>query len=97
MAAVTKKKKTAARKQLLIAAVIGFCTLLIVFALVSLSVTPVKYDISVGEVAPVSLTASRDVIDTVSTNADTIRFLISRSFFKTIHSVPLSFIFMRTA
>lgn len=69
MAAVTKKKKTAARKQLLIAAVIGFCTLLIVFALVSLSVTPVKYDISVGEVAPVSLTASRDVIDTVSTNA----------------------------
>ena len=62
-----KKKKPVFKKQVLIAVVIGVCTLLIVFALTALSVTPVKYDIAAGEVAPLTLSATRDVVDKLTT------------------------------
>lgn len=62
-----KKKKPVAKKQIWAALIIGVCALLATYVLVALSVTPVRYDIAVGEVSPVTVTASRDVTDTVST------------------------------
>ena len=62
-----KKKKPVTKKQYWAALIIGVCTLLAAYALVALSVTPVRYDIAVGEVSPVTVTATRDVIDTVTT------------------------------
>jgi putative nucleotidyltransferase with HDIG domain len=48
---------------------IGAVTLLVVFALIAVSITPVKYDIAVGEVAPATITASRDITDEITTEA----------------------------
>jgi hypothetical protein len=60
------KKKTT-RRQLISGLAIGIAALIAVYALVVVSITPVKYDFAVGEVAPETITASRDVEDTVST------------------------------
>jgi len=57
------------RKRLVAAALVGAVTLLVVFALIAVSITPVKYDIAVGEVAPATITASRDIVDEISTEA----------------------------
>ncbi len=62
-------EKKRVRRRFLLAAVIGAVTLLVVFALAALSVTPVKYDLAVGQVAPATIKASGDVEDTVSTLA----------------------------
>ena len=59
-------KKTG-RRQLTTGLVIGIVALIIVYTLVVVSITPVKYDFAVGEVAPTTIAASRDVEDTVST------------------------------
>lgn len=61
--------KKAPKRRLLISAVIGVIVLLVVFALIAVSITPVKYEIAVGEVAPATITASRDIIDEISTEA----------------------------
>ena len=60
--AVTKRQKA-------VSVMIGLLLLAVVYVLVALCVTPVQYDIAVGEVAPATITASRDVTDTVSTEA----------------------------
>lgn len=65
----TLRQNAVSDRQKVASVIIGVITLVIVFALVALSITPVKYDIAVGEVAPATITASRDVIDTVSTEA----------------------------
>ncbi len=62
-------KRAVPKKRVLISAVIGTIVLLIVFALVALIITPVKYDIAVGEVAPSTITSSRDITDEISTQA----------------------------
>lgn len=62
-------KVKATRRQLVFGAVIGVVALILVFALVALSITPVKYNFAVGEVAPATINASREVEDTVSTQA----------------------------
>ncbi len=62
-------KIKATRRQLFFGLVIGAVTLILVFALVALSITPVKYDFAVGEVAPATIPASRDIVDIVSTQA----------------------------
>ncbi len=63
----TAKQKTVSKRHLLLAVIIGAAALLVVFALVVLSAAPVKYDIKAGEVAPVTLTATREVTDEVTT------------------------------
>ena len=62
-------KRAVPRRRLLVSAVIGTIVLLIVFALVALTITPVKYDIVVGEVAPATITSSRDITDEITTEA----------------------------
>ena len=62
-------KRKATRRQRVFALVIGAVALLVVYGLVAVSVTPVRYDFAVGEVAPATITASRDVEDTVSRQA----------------------------
>ncbi len=57
------------KKQQLASVLIGFGTLLIVFVLVALSITPVQYDINVGEVAPATISATREVTDRITTDA----------------------------
>ena len=65
----TSAKWAVPRRRLLVSAVIGTIVLLIVFGLVALTITPVKYDIAVGEVAPATITSSRDITDEISTEA----------------------------
>lgn len=65
----TLKKKTVSKRQAVISIIIGGMALLIIFALVAWSITPVKYDLNVGEAAPVTVTASKEVEDKVSMNA----------------------------
>lgn len=62
-------KVKATRRQLFLGLVIGAVALVLVFGLVALSITPVKYKFASGEVAPATITASRDIEDTVSTQA----------------------------
>ncbi len=69
MGANPLKRRLVPKKQLLASVLIGLGTLLIVFVLVALSVTPVQYDIEAGEVAPATITATRDVTDQISTDA----------------------------
>ncbi len=66
----TSAKRAAPKRRLLVSAVIGTIVLLIVFGLVALTITPVKYDIAVGEVAPATITSSRDITDEISTEAE---------------------------
>lgn len=66
----TSAKRAVPRKRLLVSVVIGAIVLLIVFALVALTITPVKYDLAVGEVAPATITSSRDITDEISTEAE---------------------------
>jgi putative nucleotidyltransferase with HDIG domain len=62
--------KSAISKQQRVAAIIIIAvTALIVYAFVAISVMPLRYDIKVGKVAPATITASRDIVDKVSTNA----------------------------
>ena len=51
------------------AVVIALCAYFVLFALVSAAVTPQRYDIQVGAPAPVQLLATKDVEDTVTTQA----------------------------
>lgn len=69
MGANPLKRRLVPKKQLLASVLIGLGTLLIVFMLVALSITPVQYDIEAGEVAPATITATRDVTDQISTDA----------------------------
>jgi len=69
MGADPLKRRLVPKKQLLASVLIGLGTLLIVFVLVALSITPVQYDIKAGEVAPATITATRDVTDQISTDA----------------------------
>jgi len=69
MGANPLKKRLVPKKQLVASVLIGLGTLLIVFVLVALSITPVQYDIEAGEVAPATITATRDVTDQISTDA----------------------------
>lgn len=62
-------KVKATRRQLFFALIIGAVALVIVYGLIAVSVTPVKYDFAVGEVAPATITASKEVRDEVSTQA----------------------------
>ena len=62
-------KRQVPKKRLLMASAIGVIVLMIVFGMVALSITPVKYELAVGEVAPVTITSSRDITDEVSTEA----------------------------
>ncbi len=65
----TAVKRMVSKKRLIAAVLVGAVTLLVVFALIAVSITPVKYDIAVGEVAPATITASRDIVDEISTEA----------------------------
>jgi len=65
----TAIERRAPRKRLIASSLIGIVTLLVVFALIVVSITPVKYDIAVGEVAPATITSSRDITDEISTEA----------------------------
>ena len=69
MAANPLKRRLVPKRQLLASALIGFVTLVIVFVLIALSMTPVQYDIAAGDVAPATITASREVTDQISTDA----------------------------
>ncbi len=69
MGANPLKRRLVPKRQLLASALIGAGTLLAVFVLVALSITPVQYDIQAGEVAPATITAPRDVTDQISTDA----------------------------
>ena len=60
---VTKRHRAAA-------VLIGVVVLAVVFTLVALAVTPVKYDIAAGDVAPATIAASEAIEDTVSTEAE---------------------------
>ncbi|MGI5850016.1 MAG: HD family phosphohydrolase [Christensenellales bacterium] len=62
-------RKKAVSNQRAVAVITSVVTLIIVFIFVAISVTPVKYDIAAGEVAPATITAGREVVDTVSTQA----------------------------
>lgn len=62
------KRKTT-RRQRIFALVIGGVALIAVYALIAVSVTPVKYNFAAGEVAPATITANREVEDTVSLQA----------------------------
>ncbi len=61
------RHKSVSKRHLSLAMIIGAISLLIVFAFVVMSVAPVKYDVKVGEVASVTLTATREVTDEVTT------------------------------
>lgn len=63
------KRRPVSKRQLIVSVFIGLVTLLVVFVLVALSMTPVQYDIEVGEVAPSTITATREVTDQISTDA----------------------------
>jgi len=65
------KRRMVSKRQAAIAIIIGAVTLLVVFALVALCITPVKYEVSEGEAAPATIAASRDITDTISTDAAT--------------------------
>ena len=65
----TAIKRIVSKKRLIASVLIGSVTLLVVFALIAVSITPVKYDIVVGEVAPATITASREIVDDISTEA----------------------------
>ena len=69
MGANPLKKRLVPKRQLMVSVLIGIVTLLVVFVLVAFSITPIQYDIQVGEVAPATLTATRDVTDQISTLA----------------------------
>ncbi len=69
MAANPLKRRLVPRRQLFASLLIGLVTLVIVFVLIALSMTPVQYDIKVGDVAPETIAASREVTDQVSTDA----------------------------
>lgn len=69
MGANPLKRRLVPKRQLLASVLIGLVTLIIVFVLIALSMTPVQYDIMVGDVAPATITASREVTDQISTDA----------------------------
>ena len=53
----------------LICLLIALITALLLTIMLAFSVTPEQYDLKVGEVSPITITASRDVEDTVTTQA----------------------------
>ncbi|MBT3319151.1 MAG: HDIG domain-containing protein [Clostridia bacterium] len=63
------KRRKLSKRSAVIAIIIGVVTLAVVFALVALAVTPVKYEVSEGQAATATITASRDITDTISTQA----------------------------
>lgn len=65
----TAKNKAISKSRISIAMIIGAIALLIVFIFVVLSIAPVKYDIKVGEVTPVTLAANNEIVDEVTTFA----------------------------
>ena len=69
MAARKLKRRTLSKRSSIAAILIGAVTVAVVFGFVALSVTPVKYDISVDGIAPATITASKDITDTVTTQA----------------------------
>ncbi len=69
MGANPLKRRLVPKRQLLASVLIGLVTLVIVFVLIALSMTPVQYDIVAGDVAPATITASREVTDQISTDA----------------------------
>ncbi len=69
MAANPLKRRLVPRKQLLASLLIGLVTFVIVFVLIAFSMTPVQYDIKAGDMAPDTITATRDVTDQISTDA----------------------------
>ena len=70
MAAKQKNKRRAVSKRAsAISIIIGAVTLAVVFGLVAIAVTPVKYEVSEGNAAPATISSSRDIVDTISTDA----------------------------
>ncbi len=69
MAANPLKRRLVPRRQLLASVLIGLVTLIIVYVLIALSMTPVQYDIEAGDVAPERIPAWREVTDQISTDA----------------------------
>ena len=67
MTARIKKRRAVSKRSGAAALIICIVTMLVVFGLVALSVTPVKYDITADSVAPATITASKDITDTIST------------------------------
>ena len=82
--------KRLAGKRLMISVLIGITVLLVVFALVALSIMPVKYEIVVGEVAPATITSSRDITDEITTDAAKAEARVSVSDMYTHDSVVTS-------
>lgn len=62
-------KKALSKQQRAVAIIAIAVTTLVVYALVAVSVMPLKYDIKAGEVSPATITASREIVDKVSTEA----------------------------
>lgn len=67
--------KTVTKRQRVAAVLIGVVVLAVVFTLVALAVTPVKYDIAAGDVAPATIAAPKAIEDTVSTEAERARVM----------------------
>ena len=64
---MSKASKIVPKRQRVGAVLIGAIVLVVVFGLVAVAVTPQRYDVEVGEESPVTITASSNVEDTVST------------------------------
>ena len=60
-------RKMVTKRQRAAAASIIVATFIIVYIIVAVAVTPLKYDIKPGDVSPATITASREVVDTEST------------------------------
>lgn len=63
------KRRTVPKRQTVVSVIIGVITLILIYALVAVSITPVKYDLVVGQEAPATITANKDIEDTISTQA----------------------------
>ncbi len=65
----TYKKRSVSKRQAVVSIIIGGIAMIVIFGFVALSVTPIKYDLTAGKTAPVTISACKDVTDTVSTEA----------------------------
>jgi membrane-associated HD superfamily phosphohydrolase len=62
-------KKALSKQQRAAAIIIIAAAMIVVYALVAVSVMPLRNDIKAGQVSPITIPASRDIVDKVSTEA----------------------------
>ena len=66
---MSQASKMVSKRQRVVAVLAGVIVLAIVQGLMAIAITPLKYDVAAGDISPVTITASRDVEDTVATQA----------------------------